>query len=127
MDKKILVVDDEQNLVTMVAFRLERAGYSVITAFDGQEALDTVYKEMPDLIILDLMLPKIDGYKVCKTLKYGGQPLNIPIIIFTACAQGDEEIYAYECGADAYIVKPFEPVVLLAKIKELLGEGKNGH
>jgi len=125
MPKKILVVDDEKELVEMIKMRLEASGYEVIPAYDGQEALEKARKEKPDLIVLDLMLPKIDGYKVCRMLKFDEKYKHIPIIMFTARAQEEDKKLGEEVGADAYITKPFESQALLKKIKELLGE-KNG-
>lgn len=121
MDKKILLVDDERDLVETVTFRLEAAGYEVVSGFDGQEGLDKAKKENPDLIILDLMLPKMDGYKVCRMLKFDEKYKKIPIIMFTARAQETDKNMGKEVGADAYITKPFEPKELLGKIQELLG------
>lgn len=118
--KKILVVDDESQLVDMVKMRLEANNYLVLTAYDGQEGLEKARKEKPDLIILDLMLPKMDGYKVCRMLKFDEKYKNIPIIMFTARAQESDKKMGEEVGADAYITKPFEPQALLDKIKELL-------
>ncbi|MDD5355218.1 MAG: response regulator [Candidatus Omnitrophica bacterium] len=118
-NKKILVVDDETQLVEMVKMRLEANGYDVIVAYDGQDGLDKARQEKPDLIILDLMLPKIDGYKVCRMLKFDEKYKNIPIIMFTARAQAEDEKLGKEVGADAYVTKPFEPQVLLGKIKSL--------
>ena len=117
---KILLVDDELQLLDMVKMRLEASGFEVVTASDGQEALEKARREIPDLIILDLMLPKIDGYKVCRLLKFDEKYKNIPIIIFTAKAQDVDKKMGEEVGADAYIVKPFESSVLLDKINELL-------
>lgn len=122
MAKKILVVDDEVQLVEMLKMRLEASNYNVITAYDGQEALGKARKEKPDLIILDLMLPKIDGYKVCRMLKFDEKYKKIPIIMFTARAQDEDKEMGQEVGAEAYITKPFEPKILLGKIKELIGE-----
>lgn len=119
-NEKILLVDDEHDLVETVTFRLEANGYKVIPAYDGQEALDKARKEKPDLIILDLMLPKMDGYKVCAMLKRDQRYMKIPIIMFTARAQESDEKLGKEVGAEAYITKPFDPKVLLAKIGELL-------
>ncbi|MFH0738809.1 MAG: response regulator [Candidatus Omnitrophota bacterium] len=121
-NKKILVVDDELDILEVVAKRLISSGYEIITASDGQEAFDKARKENPDLIILDLMLPKMDGYKVCGLLKRDARYANIPVILFTARAQGDDMKMGQEVGADAYITKPFESQVLLGKIKELLKE-----
>lgn len=118
--KRIMLVDDEKNLVEAITYRLEANGYEVIPAYDGQEALDKAKKEKPDLIILDLMLPKMDGYKVCGMLKFNEKYKHIPIIMFTARAQETDMKMGVEVGADAYITKPFEPQVLLDKIKELI-------
>ena len=122
MAKKILIVDDEVQLVEMVKMRLEASGYEIIFAHDGQEGLDKAKKEKPDLMILDLMLPKIDGYKVCRMLKFDEKYKQIPIILFSARAQDEDKQMGKEVGADAYITKPFDPQALLGKIKELLKE-----
>jgi len=119
-NNRILLVDDEKDLVETVAFRLEATGYEVIKAYDGQEALDKAKKEKPNLIILDLMLPKMDGYKVCRLLKFDEKYKSIPIILFTARAQEEDKKLGEQVGADAYITKPFEPEALLGKIKELI-------
>lgn len=118
--QKILLVDDEKELAEMVGLRLEAAGYKVILASDGQEALDKARQEKPDLVILDLMLPKVEGYKVCRILKFDEKYKKIPIILFTAKAQEEDIKLGKEVGAEAYITKPFDPEVLLGKIKELL-------
>ena len=122
MPKKILVVDDEAQLVDMVKVRLEANNYLVLTAFDGQEGLEKACKDNPDLIILDLMLPQMDGNKVCALLKADKSDNKIPIIIFTARAQGSDIKMGEKVGAEAYITKPFEPEELIAKIKALLKE-----
>ena len=119
--KKILFVDDEKDIVEVVASRLRASNYNVILAYDGQEALDKAHKEKPDLIILDLMLPKMDGYKVCGLLKTDTRYNKIPIIIFTARAQGSDMKMGQEVGADDYITKPFEPEELLGKVKKFIG------
>jgi two-component system, OmpR family, alkaline phosphatase synthesis response regulator PhoP len=120
--KKILVVEDEAELTGAIQIRLEQAGYEVLIAYDGQEALEKARTENPDLIVLDLMLPKIDGYKVCRLLKFDGKYKNIPVVMLTARAQEKDENLGYEVGADAFITKPFKYQVLLAKITELLGD-----
>ena len=120
--KKILLVDDEKDMVYAVKLQLETHDYEVITAQDGQEGLEKARHEKPDLIILDLMLPKIDGYKVCRMLKFDEKYKNIPVLMFTARIQQSDEKLGYEVGADAYLTKPFEPESLLKKIKELLKE-----
>lgn len=122
MDKKrILLVDDEKDSVETLTFRLEANNYEVVSAYDGQEGLDKARREKPNLIILDLMLPHMDGYKVCGLLKSDARYSKIPIILFTARAQESDKKMGEEVGADAYITKPFEPKVLLGKIEELLG------
>ncbi|MCX5698451.1 MAG: response regulator [Candidatus Omnitrophica bacterium] len=122
MPKTILVVDDEPQLVDLVKMRLEANNYLVLTADDGQEALEKARQDKPDLIILDLMLPKMDGYKVCGLLKADARYNKIPIILFTARAQESDRKTGKDVGADAYITKPFEPQTLLGAIKELLRE-----
>ncbi len=123
MDKKrILVVDDEAELVKAVQIRLDQAGYEVLVAGDGREGFDVARRERPDLIILDLMLPGMDGYEVCGLLKADTRYSKIPIIMFTAKAQEEDMRLGKEVGADVYITKPFEHQVILDKIKELLKE-----
>lgn len=122
MKKKILLADDEQVLVEMVKMRLEANDYDVITAADGQEALDKARKEKPDLLILDLMLPKMDGFKVCALLKADARFAKIPVLMFTARAQEIDKKMGEEVGANGYITKPFVAETLLAKIKELIKE-----
>lgn len=124
--KKILVADDEHNIVKLVESRLKANGYDVITAYDGQEAFNKARSDQPDLIILDLMLPKMDGYKVCGLLKKDTNYSKIPVILFTARAQESDKAIGLEMGADAYIIKPFESEILLGKIKELLKTAQEG-
>lgn len=118
--KRILLVDDEIELAEFVKIRLEANNYEVLMAHDGKTALDLVKKENPDLLILDLMLPKMDGYKVCGLLKRDSRYAKIPIIMFSAKAQDDDVKLAMEVGAEAYVMKPFEPALLLSKIAELI-------
>ena len=120
MPKKILVVDDEPNIVKMVESRLKANGYEVTIACDGREGLEKARKEKPDLIILDLMLPKMDGNKVCAMFKHDSRYMKIPVIMLTARAQESDEELGYECGADAFFTKPFQHEAVVAKIKELL-------
>ena len=122
MAKRILIVDDEVQLVEMVKMRLEAAGYEIISAYDGQEGFDKAKKDKPDLIILDLMLPKMDGYKVCGLLKNDARYSKIPIIMFTARVQDEDVRLGKDLGAEEYVTKPFDPKILLSKIKKLLGE-----
>ncbi len=120
--KRILVVDDEPELVKAMQIRIELAGYEMLVACNGREGLEKARKENPDLIILDLMLPKMDGYKVCAMLKHDARYMKIPIIMLTARAQESDEKLGYECGAEAFITKLFQHEAVLAKIKELLKE-----
>ena len=119
---KILLVDDEPSLVKVVSRRLESEGYEVSVAMDGQEALDKVMEQRPDLIVLDVMLPKISGYEVCRKLKWDLRYQKIPVLMFTAKVQEIDERIGFEAGADAYLRKPFRAPELLEKIKELLAE-----
>ena len=120
--KRILIIEDEQELVQALQIRLGAAGYDTLAAYDGQEGLSKAQKEKPDLIIMDLMLPKMDGYKVCGLLKADARYNKIPILIFTARAQESDQKLGFEVGANAYLTKPFQDEILLAKIKELLKE-----
>ncbi len=121
MPKRILIVDDEPAIVLLLESRLKANGYQVSSAADGMTALEKAKKEKPDLLVLDLMLPKMDGYKVCAILKKDVRYAQIPIVMFTARAQEEDRLMGEEVGANAYITKPFDPQVLLGKIKELLG------
>lgn len=123
MSKKILVVDDETTAVDLVKMRLEASGdYEVLVAHDGQEALTKARAENPDLIILDVMLPKFEGYQVCRMLKFDAKYKKIPIIMLTARTQDSDQKTGYQTGADAYMTKPFDASALLAKIEELLNK-----
>ena len=120
--KRILIVDDTEDIVKLVKMYLEHHHYEVITAYDGQEGLQKARTDRPDLIILDLMLPKMNGYKICGLLKRDTKYAKIPIILFTAKTQEKDMKFGEEVGADAYLTKPFEPEVLLSKIKKLIKE-----
>jgi DNA-binding response OmpR family regulator len=120
--KKILIVDDEVDLVETLRFPLEMEGFNVIVSYDGEDALNQARKESPDLILLDLMLPKLDGYKVCRLLKFDERYKHIPILMLTAKTQEKDKILGKETGADEYITKPFEISELLEKIKSYLKE-----
>lgn len=120
--QKILLVDDDPNILKVLSMRLEKTGYEVDSISDGFMALEKIRKDRPDLIILDLMLPEIDGYKVCRMLKFDETYKNIPVIMLTGRTQEEDRKKGLQMGADAYIVKPFESKNLLMKIEELLGE-----
>jgi DNA-binding response OmpR family regulator len=117
---RILLVDDEPSIVKMVGKRLEIEGFDVLVAIDGQEALAKAQAEQPDLIILDLMLPKLNGYEVCTMLKQDTRFQRIPIVMFTARAQEKDEKLGMECGANGFVRKPFRAQELLEKVRALL-------
>lgn len=117
---KILVVDDETYIVELVKFNLEKEGFQVIVAYDGLKALDMVKSESPDLIILDIMLPRMDGLEVCQLLKQDANYSFIPIIMLTARGEELDTVLGLEMGADDYIKKPFSPRELLARVKARL-------
>jgi diguanylate cyclase (GGDEF)-like protein len=119
-NQKILVVDDEQHIRKIVQFQLERAGYAVETAEDGVEALKAVDAGHPDLILLDLMMPNMDGYEVCRRLKSNYQTNHIPIIMVTAKADLENKLQGFEDGANDYISKPFAITELLVRVKNVL-------
>ena len=121
--KRILIVDDELEMAEMETMRLKASGYEVAVAHDGPSGLKQVKFWQPDLVILDIMLPQMDGYQVCERLKKDPQSQNIPIILVSAMDQKYDTNLGKKVGADFYFTKPFEPVVLLAKIRELLKKG----
>lgn len=115
---KILVVDDEVSIVKLLQFNLEKSGFEVVTAFDGKQALEAVKSEQPDFIILDLMLPKLDGMEVCKTLRQ--ERNQTPILMLTAKDDELDKILGLELGADDYLTKPFSPREVIARVKAIL-------
>lgn len=117
---KILVVDDEVNITQILEFSIGSEGYEVITAANGEEAIDKARREQPDLIILDIMMPKIDGYEACRILKTNPLTKNIPVVLLTAKGRDIDKRLGYEVGATDYIVKPFSPNKLIERIHELL-------
>jgi len=117
---RVLLVDDEPSIVKMVGKRLEVEGFEVLIAMDGQEGLTKAQAQQPDLIILDLMLPKLNGYEVCTMLKQDTRYQKIPIVLFTAKAQEKDEQLGMDCGANAYVRKPFRAQELLDKMRSLL-------
>ena len=117
---KILIIDDSVELNQLIQTRLEADRHRVVTAKDGKEGLEKVESEKPDLIILDVKMPEMDGFEVCRILKNDSRYNKIPIIFLSAMAQQDDFKTGKEVGADAYVVKPYEPTILLAKIESLL-------
>lgn len=114
MEPKILVVDDEKPIAEILRYNLEKEGYKVILAYDGEEAIKKAENDLPDLILLDIMLPKLDGFAVCKKLR---QTMTIPILMLTAKEEEVDKVLGLELGADDYITKPFSNRELLARIK----------
>lgn len=114
MEKKILIVEDEKAIADIVTFNLEKDGYTVLAAYDGEQGVEMAKAENPDLILLDLMLPKMDGYEVCKYLR---KTMNTPIIMLTAREEEVDKILGLELGADDYITKPFSMRELMARVK----------
>ena len=123
---RILVVDDEADIRLVVERRLTLKGYEVITAATGYEGLNKARSEHPDLIVLDLMLPGIDGNQVCAMLKRDLRYRDIPILVLSAKSQARDVEVSMQCGADAYLVKPFDQETLLIQIETLLGSGPDG-
>lgn len=119
---RILVVDDEPDLVRILEFGLKAAGYAVETAPDGQEGLKKARESKPDVILLDLMLPKLDGYKVCRLLKFDERYKHIPIVILSARTQEGDQTLAHEMGANRFLTKPYEFSEILEHIQALLKE-----
>jgi two-component system phosphate regulon response regulator PhoB len=120
MKPKILVVDDESDVLEIVEFNLKSAGFDVVTAEDGEEALKKARTSNPSLIILDLMLPKVDGLEVCKLLRRETVTAGVPIIMLTAKAMEIDRVLGLEIGADDYVTKPFSPRELVLRVKKLL-------
>ena len=121
MPKKILIADDEPNIIKMVESRLQSQGYIVIAARDGEQALEKAKSEKPDLIILDVMMPKLDGNEVCRRLRASAECKNIPIVMLTACGQAADIKKGMEGGADSYVSKPFKSATLLGIVSALAG------
>jgi DNA-binding response OmpR family regulator len=118
--KKVLIVEDEQDILQLVKLFLEKAGFRVATAMTGLEGLRRVKDEKPDLVVLDLMLPEMDGLEVCKRLRAAPESAMLPIIMLTAKAEESDTIVGLELGADDYVTKPFSPKALVARVKALL-------
>ncbi|MBQ7084902.1 MAG: response regulator transcription factor [Anaerotignum sp.] len=114
MDRKILIVDDEKNIADIIAFNLKKEGYQVIKAGDGEEGVKMALEENPDLILLDIMMPKMDGYEACKKIR---EKKNTPIIMLTARAEELDKVLGLELGADDYVTKPFGVRELMARVK----------
>ena len=118
--ESILIIEDEIDIANLVGFNFERNGYSVDIAHDGREGLEKILKNQPDLVILDLMLPEIDGYKILKKMQRDTRSHSIPVIMLTAKSQIDDRLKGLELGADDYITKPFSPKELILRAQALL-------
>lgn len=114
MSQKILVIDDEKNIVDILAFNIKKEGYEVVTATDGKQGLEAVFREDPDLILLDVMMPEMSGFDVCKKVR---EKMNTPIIMLTARAEELDKVLGLELGADDYVTKPFGVRELIARVK----------
>ena len=120
---RILVVDDEIYIVHILDFSLGMEGYEVITALDGEQALEKARADKPDLIVLDIMMPKLDGYETCKRLKADPETKDVPVILLSAKGRNVDQKVGFEVGADDYITKPFSPRKLVERINAILGHG----
>lgn len=121
---RILIVDDEADLVAVLRFGLEAEGFEVISAGDGEEGLKRAHEERPDLMVLDLMLPKLDGYKVCRALKFDDRFKAMPIIILSARSGEQDRQLALHMGADAFVTKPYDMRDLVGRIRTRLGHDR---
>ena len=121
-NKKILIVDDEQDIVETLKFMLEAQGYECFCAYDGETGLNMAKDIIPDLMILDVMMPKINGYKISRLLKYDSKYKDIPIIMVTARSQMEDKMIGEETGVNEYITKPFELDTIVQKVEEYLKE-----
>ena len=119
MPKKILAVDDERHIVRLVQVNLERAGYQVVTAFDGKDALEKVEAEQPDLVVLDVMMPYMDGFEVLQNLRKNPSTRELPVIMLTAKAQDADVFRGWQSGGDCYLTKPFNPMELISFVKRI--------
>lgn len=119
---KILVVDDEIYIVHILDFSLGMEGYEVITALDGEQAIERLKVEKPDLVVLDIMMPKLDGYEVCKAIKSNPATKQTPVILLSAKGRNVDQKLGFDVGADDYITKPFSPRKLVERINQLLGQ-----
>jgi len=115
MTSKILIVDDENSIVDIISYNLKKEGYEVLAAYDGQQGLKLALSESPDLILLDIMMPKLDGFEVCKRIR--DKKMQIPIIMLTARAEEVDKVLGFELGADDYVTKPFGVRELMARVK----------
>ena len=126
MPLKILVCDDERHIVRLIQVNLERQGYQVVTAFDGKEDLEKIRAEKPNLVVLDVMMPYMDGFEVLKTLRREPETEGLPVIMLTAKAQDKDVFEGYHYGADMYLTKPFNPMELVSFVKRIADSQAGG-
>ncbi len=119
MPLKVLVCDDERHIVRLIQVNLERQGYIVVTAFDGKEGLEKIRSEKPNLVVLDVMMPYMDGFEVLKTIRREPETESLPVIMLTAKAQDKDVFEGYHYGADMYLTKPFNPMELVTFVKRI--------
>ncbi len=124
MAEKILIVDDDVETLRLVGLMLQREGYEIASASNGAQALSMAQREMPDLIVLDVMMPDMDGYQVTSSLRQMPGTALTPILMFTAKSQVDDKVAGYDAGVDDYLTKPVHPAELVAHIKALLGRSR---
>lgn len=125
MPLKVLVCDDERHIVRLIQVNLEREGYNVVTAYDGKDGLEKVKAEKPDLMVLDVMMPYMDGFEVLKNLRRDPATESLPVIMLTAKAQDKDVFEGYHYGADMYLTKPFNPRELIAFVKRIAQGGSD--
>jgi len=121
--RKVLIIEDDRDIVEMLEYHLQEAGYETVSALNGQDGIAMATKQQPDLIILDIMLPIVDGFEVCRTLKQDDTVTHVPIIILSAKSQETDKVIGLELGADDYVTKPFSPRELIARTKAILRRG----
>jgi len=118
--KNVLVIEDDEDIASLIRYNLDKGGYKAHCSFSGEAGLDEAQKNVPDIILLDLMLPGLDGFSVCKKLKELRKTKNTPVIIVSARGEENDIVKGLECGADDYIIKPFSPKVMVARIASVL-------
>jgi len=124
MSTRILIVEDDKHISKLVKYNLEKTGFDCVVTITGEEALDVLDRESIDLIILDIMLPKMDGFETCKRIKQNKKISHIPIVMLTAKGEEVDKVVGFELGADDYVVKPFSPRELVLRVKAILKRGK---
>ena len=124
MPERILIADDDPEIVRLVELNLRMEGYEVVTAYDGEEAMQAVAEHMPALVLLDIMMPKLDGYEVCERIRADGRTRHISIIMLTAKSLSADKIVGLTAGADDYVLKPFDPMELVARVRSTLRRSK---